>query len=316
MINNQTFTIAIREINEFFAEPNAYRSILLLIISILVAIWLSRFLSKGIIKIAQLVATRGEAETRDERILMYRQVETYLSITIAIVRSIAVAVVAYVAWRVIAPVGSANLGGSGAAAIGASAFFIVFAGQTLGMLLRDITAGATMIIERWFTIGDYVKIEPFMDVTGVVERMTLRSTKLRSLSGEIVWIHNQQIQAVQVTPRALRTEAVDVFVRDRIAAEEAIDKIIKAMPTGPTMLARPLRVKYAERWGEDMWRITIVGQTAPGREWLIEKYFVNALKEIDAGKRKANKLLIYEPIARFADAEADKRFKRAVRLKK
>lgn len=309
-------TSTFQEISEFFTQPNAYRAVLILILSIAVTYWLSRFLAQGIVKVAQHVAVRGENETREERVILFRQVETYLSVTIAIVRAVVVAIVAYVAWRVLTPIGSANLGGSGAAAIGASAFFIVFAGQTLGMLLRDITAGATMIIEKWFTIGDYIKVEPFIDVTGVVERMTLRSTKLRSLNGEIVWIHNQQIQAVHVTPGALRTEAVDVFVHDRVAAEQAIDKVIAAMPTGPTMLARPLRIKYAERWGDDLWRITVVGQTAPGREWLIENYFVNALKAIDEGKKKSEKLLVYEPIARFADPVADSRFKRAIRVNK
>jgi small conductance mechanosensitive channel len=310
------FSTAIKEITDFLGEPNAYRAVLLLILSIIVSYWLSRFLAKGIIKVAQTVAVRGESETREDRVVLYRQVETYLSVAVAIVRAIVVAIAAYLAWRIITPQGSEILGGSGAAAVGASAFFIVIAGQTLGLLLRDITMGATMIIEKWFTIGDFIKVEPFINMAGVVERMTLRSTKLRSLSGEIIWVHNQQIQAVHVTPRALRTEAVDIFVHDRVAAEKAIAKIIDAMPTGPTMLARPLRVKYAERWGEDLWRITIVGQTAPGREWLIENYFVNALKALDDGKKKSEKLLVYEPIARFADPVADNKFKRAIRVKK
>lgn len=316
MSQTDFFSTTLLEINEFLITPNPYRSVLLLFFSIAVSYWLSQFLAKGIVKIAQKVAVRTDSETREDRVVLYRQVETYLSVTVAIVRAVVVAVTAYLVWRIIAPQGSSELGGSSAAAIGASAFFIVIAGQTVGILLRDITMGATMIIEKWFTIGDYIKVEPFIDMTGVVERMTLRSTKLRSLSGEVVWVHNQQIQAVHVTPRALRTEAVDIFVHDRIAAEKAIDKIISAMPTGPTMLARPLRVKYAERWGEDLWRITIVGQTAPGREWLIENYFVNALKAIDEGKKKSEKLLVYEPIARFADPVADNQFKRAIRVKK
>lgn len=316
MDQNDIVTTSLNEISNFISQPNAYRALLLLIFSIVISYWFSRFLAKGVIKIAQLVAVRGETETREDRVVMYRQVETYLSIAVAVIRAIVVAVAAYVTWRIITPEGSANLGGSGAAAIGASAFFIVIAGQTIGIILRDITAGATMIIEKWFTIGDYIKVEPFIDMTGVVERMTLRSTKLRSLSGEIVWIHNQQIQAVHVTPNALRTMAVDIFVHDRVAAEKAVDKIISAMPTGPTMLARPMRVKYAERWGEDLWRITVVGQTAPGREWLIENYFVNAIKALDDDKKKSEKLLVYEPIARFADPVADSKFKRAVRVKK
>jgi moderate conductance mechanosensitive channel len=303
-----------REIEVFFGTPNAYRSIIILIISIVFAYWASKFLAKSIIFVAQKVAVRSDTESREDKIVQLRQVETYLSVAVASVRAIVVAVVAYIAWRVLAPVGSGAIGGSGAAAIGASAFFIVFAGATLGILLRDITAGAVMIIEKWFTIGDFIKVEPFIDMSGVVERMTLRSTKLRSLSGEVVWIHNQQIQAVHVTPRGVRTMAVDIFVHDLEAATSAIKKVVKAVPTGPTMLVTPLRITPAEQWGEDLWRITVIGETTPGRDWLIEQFFVGAIKALDDGKKQSEKLLAYEPIARFADPIADKRFKRAVRI--
>ena len=309
-ITNTIFT----ETYEFITQPNDYRTVLILLASIIFAYWMSRFLAKGIIFLAQKVAVHSDTETRDERVVMYRQVETYLSVAVAAVRAIVVAIVAYVTWRILAPTGSANLGGSGAAAIGASAFFIVFAGATIGLLLRDITAGATMIIEKWFTIGDFIKVEPFIDMQGVVERMTLRSTKLRSLSGEIIWIHNQQIQAVHLTPRGVRTIAVDIFVNDVEAGENAIQRVVNAMPTGPTMLARPLKMTKPEQWGEGVWRLTVVGEMTPGREWLMEQYFVNAIQKIDDDAKKSDKLLALEPIARYADPIADKRFQRAIRV--
>lgn len=299
------------DIGDFFTRPNAFRSIIILTISLILAYWLSNFVAKFIIKVAQIVAVRSDNETSDVRVLRYRQIETYLSVTVAAVRVIIVMAVGYAVWSALSPFANTN---NTITAIGAGTVFVVIAGQTVGILLRDLTAGATIILEQWFNVGDFIKIEPFADVSGVVERLTLRSTRLRSLSGEVVWIHNQQIMAAHVTPRGVRTMAVDVFVKDRVAGEKAIDRLIGAIPTGPTMLAKPLRISYAERWEEDLWRITVVGQTAPGREWLIEKYFVNALLELDEDKPKGERLMIYEPIARFADAEADRRFKRSVRV--
>ncbi|MDB5163030.1 MAG: mechanosensitive ion channel MscS, small conductance mechanosensitive channel [Candidatus Saccharibacteria bacterium] len=302
----------VQEITDFFAEPNAYRSVLILIGSIILSYILSKFLAAGIIKIAQAVSVRSDKESNEERFIRLRQVETYLSVTVAVIRATVVAVVAYVVWRMISPLTS-----SGAAAIGASAFFVVFAGQTLGTILRDITSGAIMIIEQWFNVGDFVKIEPFGNVAGVVERLTLRSTKLRSISGEVVWIHNQQIHAAHVTPRGVRTVAVDVFVRDKDEGLKTLKELIKAVPVGSTMLASPLKVSKPEEWGTSLWRITITGQTAPGREWLIENFFVNAIKEVDSTVRnKMNRVFVYEPIARYADPVADKKFKRAVRARK
>lgn len=309
MNDNSFFDAFLQDIGEFLSEPNAYRSVIILIASFVVAYWLSRFLARGIIRLAQIVSARTDNESDDLRAIRLRQIETYLSVTVAIVRVGVALIVGYITWIVLSPVAN-----SGVAAIGAGTVFIVVAGQTLGILLRDITAGSTMIAEKWFNVGDFVKIEPFMDVSGVVERFTLRSIRLRSLNGEIINIHNQQISAVHVAPRGVRTIAVEVFVRDLEAGETAIRKIISAIPRGKTMLPQPLRITQTEEWGESRWRITVVGKTAPGREWLIEKFFVQAVTDLDEDKTGSDRLLALPPMSRYADEVADRRFRRAVRV--
>jgi hypothetical protein len=108
-----------------------------------------------------------------------------------------------------------------------------------------------------------------------------------------------------------------VFVRDKDKGLRVLKELTKAVPVGATMLAKPLRVQKPEEWGGGLWRITVIGQTAPGREWLIENFFVNAIKEVDSSVRnKMNRTFVYEPIARYADPVADKKFKRAVRASK
>src|SRR5690606_35951806 len=130
-------------------------------------------------------------------------------------------------------------------------------------------------IEQWFNVGDYIKVEPFIDVSGVVERLTLRSTKLRNINGEVIWIHNQQIQAAHVTQSGVRTIAVDLFVRDSKKGVKTLKELATAVPVDPTLLAKPLEVGEPEDWGGGLFRITVIGETAPGREWLIENFFVN-----------------------------------------
>jgi small-conductance mechanosensitive channel len=306
---NKDITSSIADdVNKFLAEPNAYRSVLVLIAAIVIAYIASRFLARGIVKVAQIIGTKSDNISNQEKFIRYRQIETYLSIAVAIVRASVVAIVAYIAWRLLSPPSS-----SGAAAIGASTFFIVFAGATLGIVLRDITAGAAMIVEGWFHVGDFVKIEPFIDVAGIVERFTLRSTKIRSLSGEVVWVHNQQIQSVHVTPNGVRTYAVDIFTKDVERATAVLQEIIDAVPSSAALIAKPLKMGIIEEWNDGLWHIVVEGKTAPGREWLIENFFVNAVKEIDANKKKTDKIFVYEPTARYADPVAEKKFKRAVR---
>lgn len=308
-VNSQdTFTTLTTEVSQFFTQPNALRSVFILIISIIAAYWLSKFVALIIIKVAQFIAVRSDNASDGEKKVQLRRVETYLSVSIALVRAIIVGFVAFFVWKTF----SATATG-GAAAIGASAFFIVLAGGTLGMILRDITAGSAMIIEKWFDVGDYIRVEPFLDVTGVVERITLRSTKLRSLNGEVIWMHNQHMQAVKVTPHGLRTMAVDIFVNNKRVGETLINKAIDTLPIGTIKVAARPEVTKAEKWGEHLWLFTVVGSTPPGREWLIEKYFVESLQELDA-RRKGPKTLVRHPIARFADPAAERSFKRAVRM--
>lgn len=303
-----------RETIELFTTTNMLRSVLILIGSLILAYWLSNLLAKLIVFVAQRISTASDTASDELRAIRLRQIETYLSIAVAAVRVAVVAIVGYIGWRTMSPLAQENTAVNGIAAIGAGTIFIVIAGQTIGMILRDLTAGAAMIAERWFTVGDYIKVEPFIDVAGVVERFTLRSTRIRALNGEVIWLHNQTIHGVHVTPRGVRTIAVDVFVNDRERGEREVQRIIDAIPIGKTMLAQPLRIKYTEKWGEDVWRLTVVGKTPPGREWLIDAYFLEAVKAIDEDVKKANRLLVHSPIARFADSDADRRFNRAVRV--
>ena len=294
------------EVNNLFKQPNAFRSLIILVVSIIGAFLLSKIVAYLIIKIAQFVAVVSDNSPDAERQVRLRRVETYLSVSIAMVRALIIGFVAFYAWNEFSPLAS-----SGAAAVGASAFFIVLAGGTIGMILRDVTTGASMIIEGWFHVGDYIDIKPFEKLSGVVERMTLRSTKLRSLTGEVVWIHNQHMQAVKVTPRGLRTIAIDVFVNNQKVGQSLIEKAIATIPTGTMKVAKKPEITRSEKWGDYLWLFTVVAETPPGREWLMENYFTESLKELDV-KRSGPKTMVRPPIVRFADAEAERSFKRAI----
>jgi hypothetical protein len=313
-MNDQFFERAGSELITFLTEANPYRSLLILVASLAISYWLSRFVARFIILIAQKVSVRSDNESDTVKALRLRQVETYLGVIVAVVRVVIVAIVAYVSWRILSPVESRAIGGSGAAAIGASAVFIVVAGQTLGPVLRDITAGATIIIERWFTVGDYIKVEPFWDVTGVVERLTLRSTKIRSLSGEIIWIHNQKIDAVHVTPNGVRTLAVDVLVSNKEDGEALIRRTISKLPTGHMTVAGKMKIVESVKYTDELWMLTVQGKTVPGREWLIENYFVTQLQKENGRLLKKDRPLEGDPIVRYADPETERRFRRAVRV--
>lgn len=303
----QTFS---NEVAVFFTQPNAFRSVFILLVTLFIAYWFSKLVALVIIRVAQFVAVSSDTTDDAERQIRLRRVETYLSVAIALVRSLIVGIVAFYVWKVLSPSASVST-----AAIGASAFFIVLAGGTVGMILRDITAGAAMIVEHWFHVGDFIRVEPFIDVSGVVERMTLRSTKLRNINGEIIWLHNQHIHGVKVTPRGLRTIAVDVFVNNEKVGRNLVEKAIETVPVGTMKVIKKPKISRAEQWGEKLYWFTVMAEMPPGREWLMENYFIDSLLELDA-RRRGPRTFVRPPIARYADADAERSFKRAVRMKR
>ena len=271
------------------------------IIVLAIAAWYaaSRLIDLAVPRLARLLSWLGERSHTDSEMAM-RRAETMLGIGAAITRVALAGLVLYSAWRAIMP------STAGIALISASAFLAIVAGSMLTPILRDVTLGTMMIAERWYNVGDHVVVEPFLGVSGVVEQVTPRSTKLRSLTGEAIWLHNQSIAGVRVTARGVRTMALDVFVNDPEAGKKAIQKAIRTLPTGPTMLARQLHIDDSEQLGDGLWRITAVGQTAPGREWLIEDFALKAINKYGGNS------IVHGPIARYADATAERRFRRSV----
>ncbi len=279
------------------------RLFLALIAALIIAFIINKFLNFIVNLLASFMAERNEGDTQAERLIHTRRAETLLSVAAAVTRVMIVGFSLYFMWRL------ANPTSAPIAIIGAGTFFIVLGAATIGPLLRDLTSGILMIAEKWYNVGDHITVDPFWELSGVVEKVNLRSTKIRSLNGEVIWVHNQHIQGVRVAPKGLRTMSIDTFVSDLEKGRKLIGRVINTMPIGPTMIATPLIIKEEEQHG-GVWRITAVGQTAPGREWLIEDFAVKALSEAD--EKSKLKVLVHKPIVRYTDALAEKRFKHSM----
>jgi uncharacterized protein YlzI (FlbEa/FlbD family) len=309
VIEQPYYQDAYQEIKDFFIQPNAFRSLVILALSLIFAFFLSKIVAHYLVKLTRIIAAKSDNSPDAEKAIRLRRTETFMSVLIAVVRVFIIVLIGYIVWRILSPASS-----SGVATIGASAFFIVVAGATIGPILRDITTGSAMITERWYNVGDFIRVEPFLDVTGVVERITLRSTKLRSLNGEVIWMHNQHMQAVKVTPFGVRTLEVDLLCSDEAKAVELINRAIKTIPKTRMTVAGGLKIVLKEKWEDDLWHIVVRGKTPPGREWLIDDYFIQAVKRFDK-EYKNKKILVHDPIVRFADPDMEKSFKRAIRAK-
>lgn len=298
---NQVMTV-FESFSHSVFSPN---SILTLVVSITAALILGRIVAYFLRQLVAYIGRRADQSQNLQTVNRLRRVETTIIISIAMVRVALLLFAVYLWWVLIHPSGQPT------ALIGASALLAIIIGGALSPTLRDISAGGMMMAEQWYAVGDHVQIEPFAEMRGVVERVTLRSTRVRGLNGEVIWINNQNIQAVRITPRGVVTMALEVFVSDPERGTELVESVNRRLPTGPLLVVNPLKVMTTNKVGDSLWHITAIADTAPGREWMIQNYAVDVMKEIDADRKL--KLLATDPIARFADSDAERRFARSIR---
>jgi hypothetical protein len=281
------------------------QSIVTLVVLLALSFILGRIIAMMLRRLNIFFSRQADKSSHLPTVERYRRAETIVVISIAFIRTLLFAFALYLWWVLTHP------GQQPTAIVGASVIFAVIAGGVFGPVLRDLATGSMMMTEHWFAVGDHIKVEPFADMQGVVERVTLRSTRIRGLNGEVIWVNNQNIQGVRVATKGIRTMAIELFVSHPEDGKELIEATDMRLPSGPLLVVRPLSIMSLHEVGHNMWHITAIGQTAPGREWLLEKYAIEVIQELD-GKRKIP-ILKSEPIARYADSEAERKFARAIR---
>src|SRR2546430_4837512 len=200
--------------------------------------------------------------------------------TVAVIRT----GIAYIAFAAALVLTAAQLtGGFGRlTAVAGASFILILVGFSAQRMLMDIIAGFNMFVEHWYSVGDTIAI-PMMEVQGIVEDLSLRRTKLRSLDGEVINIHNSQIAAVRVLPGGVKEFDVELVASSREAAEVLVEQVASILPEGPTTFIRRPVVHQIDDLAPGLVRLRMRAAVAPGREWLVNGFYTDLLKE-RAGK--------------------------------
>jgi small conductance mechanosensitive channel len=210
---------------------------------------------------------------------------------------------AYVLATLFAITQVAGFGGNGA--IAGASLLVLLLGFALQRFLIDILSGVFMQFEGWFAIGDSVVIEP-AQLTGIVELTSLRSTKLRTVGGDVIYVNNSQIQAVRVMPRGVREVSIEMVVRDEAEGRRLVENAARVMPVGPTQFIRAPWIESSSRLDQELILIRARAAVAPGREWLANGFLASVLRE-----RAPEGLIVHGPVIIEIDDLAQRRFARA-----
>jgi small conductance mechanosensitive channel len=260
-------------------------------------------------RLSALVARRGltwydqrhRAPTGDLRakIIELKRRET----TVGVIRT----GIAYIAFALAVVFAAAQLTGGldRLSTIAGASFVLILVAFSAQRVLVDIIAGFSMFTEKWYSVGDTIAI-PTMELQGIVEEVSLRRTKLRSLDGEVINIHNSQIPAVRVLPGGLKEFDVELVASNREAAEVLIEHVSSILPVGPTTFVQRPVIHEVDELAPGLVRLRMRAAVAPGREWLVHGFYTDLLKE-----RADRHLIVHGPIVLTVDERAARSFARA-----
>jgi moderate conductance mechanosensitive channel len=145
-------------------------------------------------------------------------------------------------------------------------------------LVRDIISGFFIIFEDQFSVGDYIRVNA---VEGYVEEIGLRTTKIKSWTGEMHIIPNGLID--QVTNFSIHNSiaVVDVSVAyegDIEKAERVIEDLLKTLPDKYEDLVKTPELLGVQTLGASDVVFRVVAETKPMRHWAIGRAIRKELK--------------------------------------
>lgn len=156
-------------------------------------------------------------------------------------------------------------------------------------IVRDFLSGMFMILEDQFGVGDVVEVGGVTgtqnSVTGTVEKVTLRSTRLRDVSGTVWHIPNGEIRRIGNKSQEWARALLDIDVAadtDLRKAQDVIGSVADAMAEDDEWKAEilePPEVWGVESIGPDSASIRLVIKVSPASQWRVMRELRLRLKD-------------------------------------
>jgi small conductance mechanosensitive channel len=100
---------------------------------------------------------------------------------------------------------------SAAGSVLSAGLLVVLVGFGMQRILGDAVAGALIVFDGHFSVGDVVTVHQY-NVTGIVEKITLRSTLLRTFGGDRIAVLNSAMLAVTRWAHGHRAYRIDATI--------------------------------------------------------------------------------------------------------
>ncbi len=152
-------------------------------------------------------------------------------------------------------------------------------------LIKDLINGSFILIEQWFQIGDIVSVD---NITGTVEKVSLRTTVLRDLNGVVHFIPNSEIKILSNKSQKWANAVIDVGVHykentDRVVQvlNTVFDEIVQDSKYKKHILEKPkiLGDGGVNELGDSAVMFKILCRVTPEQQWTIERQLRKRIKD-------------------------------------
>lgn len=149
-------------------------------------------------------------------------------------------------------------------------------------LVKDIISGTFMLIEGQFGIGDVVRVS---DVSGMVEKITLRTTVLRDVEGVVHIIPNGEITRVSNLTKAWSRAVLHIGVAYKEDVDHVMDVLrdllreFHADPEWGALLLEEPQVPGVEDFADSAVIIRVLAKTLPLKQWDVARELRRRIKK-------------------------------------
>jgi moderate conductance mechanosensitive channel len=149
-------------------------------------------------------------------------------------------------------------------------------------LVRDVISGTFMLIEGQFGVGDVVEVA---GVSGLVEKITLRTTILRDVEGRVHIVPNGEITRVTNMTKSWSRAVLHIGVAYKEDADHVMDVLRDLLrdfqqdPDWGALLLEEPTVPGIESFGDSAVMIRIMAKTLPLKQWDVSRELRRRIKK-------------------------------------
>jgi len=148
-------------------------------------------------------------------------------------------------------------------------------------LVKDIISGFFILFEDQIRVGDVIEIA---GKDGVVEKINLRMTVLRDISGNVHYISNGQINLVTNKTKDYSYFLLEIGIAYREDVDEVfevikgVDDVLRSDSEFKDDIFEPIEILGLDKFGDSSVIIKARTKTKPSKQWRVAREFNRRLK--------------------------------------